>query len=108
MEGFEIELKHGVILQYQGRPLYHLADLLVEIKQHATGGRTKNAYSNTGGYTVRLGRNPAEPPLTAAEWLDLVNEISPIVDDIKRRRLGTKALHDALVSRNGKPEPVAE
>ncbi len=97
MEGFEIELKHRIILAYHGRPLFHLADMLDEIRRHATQGRTAKVYDNSSGYTVRLGRNPVDPPPIATEWLEMVNEVAPIVDDIKRKRLGTKALHDALV-----------
>jgi hypothetical protein len=100
MEGFEIELKHGIILAYHGKPLFHLADILDEIRRHATQGRTAKVYGNSSGYTVRLGRNPADPPPTAAEWLDIVNDLAPIVDEIKRKRLGTKALHDALALLN--------
>ncbi len=100
MEGFEIELKHGIILAYHGKPLFHLADMLDEIRRHATQSRTAKVYDNSSGYTVRLGRNPVDPPPIAAEWLDMVNEVAPIVDEIKRRRLGTKALHDALILLN--------
>jgi hypothetical protein len=100
MEGFEIELKHGIILAYHGKPLFHLADMLDEIRRHATQSRTAQVYDNSSGYKVRLGRNPVNPPPIAAEWLDMVNEVAPIVDEIKRKRLGTKALHDALISLN--------
>ena len=107
MEGFEIELKHGIILAYHGKPLFHLGDILGEIRRHAMQGRTANVYGNNSGYTVRLGRNPVEPPPIAAEWLDMVNEVAPIVDEIKRRRLGTKALHDALALLNRGVSQVA-
>jgi hypothetical protein len=98
MDGFDIELKRGIILSYHGKPFYHLADLLEQIRRDATAGRTKDSYSYASGFTVRLGRNPNDLPPTAAEWLEVVNEIMPIVEDIKQKRKGTRALHDAIVS----------
>jgi hypothetical protein len=53
MEGFDLELKHGIILAYHGKPLYHLAEMLVEIKRHAREGQTKMPIA-TQAATVRL------------------------------------------------------
>lgn len=97
MDSFEIELRHGIILTYQGKPLYHLVEMLIEIQRDATAGRTKQDYANTSGYTVRLGRKAGETPPTAAEWLELVGEVMPVVEAIKTGRTGTKSLHDALM-----------
>jgi hypothetical protein len=98
MEGFDLELEHGIVLAYHGKPLYHLAEMLEQIRRDATAGRTKAAYENASGYTVRLGRKAGEPPPTAAQWLEVVSDILPVVEKIKKARKGTKALHDALVT----------
>jgi hypothetical protein len=101
VDGFEIELKHGIVLAYQGKPLYHLGDILDEIRRQPRSRRPEYVRGQADGYRVRLGRSPLDPPPTDAEWLEAVNEVAPIIDEFKKTRLGTKALYNALKSRRG-------
>jgi hypothetical protein len=101
MEGFEIELKHGIRLMFHagryGQPFPELIDMLEQIKRESAEGRSGAFYCMTGGGTgVRLARKKGDPAPTNDEWLDLVGALTPVVQEIKRKRGGVKTLHDRL------------
>ncbi len=98
MSGFQLELKHGIRLAFHGKSFDLLIETLEQIRRDATEGRAAEVYGIYGGFCIRLARKKGEPAPTNAEWLDLVNDIQPIVRRVKQRRGGVKALHDALLA----------